>query len=233
MRNKLFALSFLAALFVAPLAQAQDVVRHFTPLVGTAGSETSLAVSPSSIFEGTPVTLKADVQPTNGGPSPTGTVSFYLFGGYLLGSAPVEGTTASLTLPTLKLGTGKYFIDAVYSGDKNYKGSTSSDSYFTVTCDTNSTSDMSASPSSLKPGGIVTLATDVSPNQGGPIPTGTVLFFETHGTYLGSAPLIAGVATLKVSTAGIAPGTYTVVSVYQGSSIYLPSTSEIDTVVVE
>jgi hypothetical protein len=184
------------------------------------------------VFHGTPVTLTADVQPTNGGPSPTGTVSFYA-DGWLLGCVPLKGTTASITISTYNVTPGTFTLTAVYSGDKNYKSSTSNISTVVVSCDSNSTSDMSASPSSLLPGGIETLATDVSPNQGGPIPTGIVKFYEIYGTYLGEAPLIDGVATLNINTTGIAPGTYQVYSVYQGSSIYEQSTSETDTVVVE
>jgi hypothetical protein len=118
-------------------------------------------------------------------------VSFYI-GGYLVGCAPVSGTTAQVTISTRNIPTGTYAVYAVYSGDK-------------------------------------------TPNQGGPIPTGTVLFFEGKDCahYLGSAPLIAGVATLTVATSGLPQGTYQVTSYYTGDSIYLPSTSETDYVWVQ
>lgn len=235
MRRSQLLFSLVVALALVPAAYSQDTARHMVALTtSTSGSETSLAVSPTQVDHGTPVTLKADVQPTQGGPEPTGTVSFYI-GGYLVGCAPVSGTTAQVTISTRNIPTGTYAVYAVYSGDKNYKSSTSSDNYFSVLCDSNSTSDMAASPSWIYPGTPVTLSTDVSPNQGGPIPTGTVLFFEGKDCahYLGSAPLIAGVATLTVATSGLPQGTYQVTSYYTGDSIYLPSTSETDYVWVQ
>jgi hypothetical protein len=226
------SLCLLGTLAFVPAAYSQDVVGHKLTAATTSPSETSLAASPSWVFNGTPVTLTADVQPTQGGPAPTGTVTFYE-NGWLLGTATLKNNTASITAPTLNVPGGTYTLTASYSGDKNYSSSKSSAVTVTVSCDSNSTSDMAASPSSLEPGGIVTLATDVSPNQGGPIPTGVVYFYEIHGTFLGQATLVWGVATLNINTTGIAPGTYQVYSVYQGSSIYEKSTSETDTIVVE
>jgi hypothetical protein len=231
MRTNVLALSLLAVVAAAPLAHSQESIHKLSAKVIAAGSATSLAVSPSSVFNGTPVVLKADVQPTQGGPTPTGTVTFY-GQGFLLGTATLSGTTASITVPTRGLPQGTYEITADYSGSATYAASKSGQVSVFVSCDSNSTSDMAASPASLKEGGTVTFATDVSPNQGGAIPTGIVKFYEIHGSYIGQATLVWGVATLNVSTAGITPGTYQIYSVYQGDSIYEPSTSETDTVVV-
>jgi hypothetical protein len=230
MRRILLSLSLLS-LAIVPAVHAQDVVAHKIKTLTTAPSATSLAVSPSWVFNGTPVTLKADVQPTEGGPTPTGTVTFY-GNGFELGTATLSGTTASLTVPTFYLPQGTYEITAVYSGCNSYASSKSGQVAVYVSSESNSTSDMAASPSSLKQGGTVTFATDVSPNQGGSIPTGIVKFYEIHGSYIGEATLVWGVATLNVSTASISPGTYQIYSVYQGSTIYEPSTSETDTIVV-
>jgi hypothetical protein len=196
----------------------------------------SLAVSPFEVFRGTPVTFKADVQSSVGGPAPTGTVTFFV-AGYNVGTAPLYQTTASINFGTRNIGEGTFNVTAVYNGSATYNKSTSPVEQFYVMCgcSTNSTSDMSASPSSFKPGQILTLATDVSPNQGGPDPTGTVLFYAgpNHEYYLGSAPIVQGVATLYVNTKGVPPGTYQVESEYTGNSIYLPSTSETDYVNVQ
>jgi hypothetical protein len=229
-------ISSMGALALVPVTHAQDLEKR-QPMVGmtaSSNSETSLAVSPTLVDHGTPVTFSADVQPTQGGPEPTGTVGFYL-GGYLLGTAPVKNTVASITFPTRNVPTGTYGIYAKYSGDSNYKGSQSDKQYFGVNCQSNSTSDMAASPSWIYPGTVITLATDVSQNQGGPNPTGTVLFFEGPNAeyYLGSAPIINNVATLNVNTKGASHGAYQFTSYYTGDKIYLPSTSETDWVWVQ
>jgi hypothetical protein len=219
-----------------PLDSTRLATRNLVALGSDKPTITSIAASPSSVFQGTPVTITADVQTAVGGTAPTGTVSFYVCSGTYLGTATLFDTTASITAPTLKIAPGTYLVKAVYSGDSQYASSSSSCVPVTVMNQGNSTSDMAASPSSITPGEIVTLATDVSPNQGGPIPTGVVDFYEvTNGTYyyLGQATLVSGVATLYVPTTGIPAGTYHVVSVYQGSSIYEPSTSETDTILVQ
>ena len=266
MRRILLSLSLLGALSLAPAAFSQDVARIATPvrtpvsgttslvtvpqaldstkvatrnmvaMFGDKPTITSVAASPSSVFQGTPVTVTADVQSAVGGIAPTGTVGFYVCTGTYLGTATLANHEASITAPTLKIAPGTYMVKAVYSGDSQYASSTSSCVPVTVMNQGNSTSDMAASPSSITPGEIVTLATDVSPNQGGPIPTGVVDFYEvSNGTYfyLGQATLISGVATLYVPTYGLPPGTYHVVSMYLGSSIYEPSTSETDTILVQ
>ena len=218
--------------------KAGDKVAPDCSCGGGSGSNTTigLAVSPSQVFRGTPVTFSADVQSAVGGAAPTGTVTFYV-SGYNVGTATLKNTVASITFATKNIGTGTFPVQAVYNGNGSYEKSTSVivSFYIDCGCTTNSTSDMAASPSSFKPGQILTLATDVSPNQGGPDPTGTVLFYAgpNHEFYLGSAPIVNGVATLYVNTTGITPGTYQVESTYTGNAIYLPSNSETDYVNVE
>jgi len=245
MRRTLLTLSLVGILGIVPAAIAQadvavttrseasriaaQVKAHAATL---AVSTTGFAASPSWVFNGTPVTLTADVQSGDGGPAPTGTVTFYA-AGFNAGTVALVNGTASVTVPTRGVPGSTYQLWAVYNGDTNYACSTSAKVPVTVSSESNSTSDMAASPSSLLPGGIVTFATDVSPNQGGAIPTGIVKFYEIHGTYLGEATLVWGVATLNVNTTGVAPGTYQIYSVYQGDSIYEPSTSETDTVVIQ
>ena len=78
-------------------------------------------------------TLTATVHHTGSGVAPTGTVSFY-DGATLLGTAPVQPDgTATLTTT---FGGGPHSITAVYSGDTNYAGSTSTPATpVTVACD--------------------------------------------------------------------------------------------------
>ena len=79
--------------------------------------------NPTSQIPGVSVTLDAVVTPSLPG-TPTGTVSFYN-GATLLGTVTLTAnSTASFSTSTLAI--GQYSVTAVYSGDTNYYGSTSS-----------------------------------------------------------------------------------------------------------
>ena len=86
--------------------------------VNQAGTTTSLASSTSTSTYGTSVALTATV--TSGA---TGTVTF-LDGTTTLGTGTISGTTATFSTVAVKAGT--HSITAVYGGDANYTGSTSS-----------------------------------------------------------------------------------------------------------
>lgn len=89
------------------------------------GSITSLNASAASIHAGDPVTFTAAVAPaTPGGPTPTGTVSFF-DNGATIGTAALSADGAA-TFSTSSLPVGTDRITASYSGDGSYSGSTSS-----------------------------------------------------------------------------------------------------------
>jgi hypothetical protein len=220
----------MGCLALVPLAQAQEATVT-VGLTASSNSETSLAISPSSVDAGTPVTFKADVQPTQGGPNATGTVSFF-YDGYLLGTAPVVGTVATLNFSSSNIPAGTYGIKAYYGGNTKYQPSTSSAAYFTVVCSTNSQTSLSASPGSVEPGNPITLTADVQPKQGGPSATGTVLFFIDNN-YVGSATIKNTVAILSVPTGGAAKGKYSINAIYLGAGPYLASASNTAYVTVE
>ncbi|MGH6876834.1 MAG: Ig-like domain-containing protein, partial [Rhizomicrobium sp.] len=99
-----------------------------------ATSSTSLSASPTSPqVQGTAVTLTAIIKKTTGAlaTSATGTMNFndrHSTGAStvttVVGTAPVSGGTASLTISTLPRGSNS--LTATFSGDSSYKGSTSS-----------------------------------------------------------------------------------------------------------
>jgi len=60
---------------------------------------------------------------TSGGPTPTGTVEVRQ-GATVLGTGPVAGGSASITLPAGSLTPGTAALTAVYSGDANVAGKT-------------------------------------------------------------------------------------------------------------
>lgn len=97
--------------------------------VGATGTEVlpgggvALAVSPDPAAVGSVVTLTATVTGSSGGPTPTGSVTFYN------GTSPIAGpltlTNGATAYSTTSLPMGIYSIVASYSGDANYLGSNS------------------------------------------------------------------------------------------------------------
>lgn len=56
-------------------------------------------------------------------------------------------------------------------------------------------------------------------------PSGTVTFYTSTGTQLGSATLSSGLATLTLSTSSLSTGTYTIYASYGGDTTFASSTS--------
>jgi Bacterial Ig-like domain (group 3) len=88
---------------------------------------TTVAFSPGSPprFFGNPVTLTATVAPVGGSGTPTGTVTFK-DGSTTLASSVTLNASGVSTFATSALSVGNNTITAVYSGDTDFQGSTSS-----------------------------------------------------------------------------------------------------------
>lgn len=84
---------------------------------------TTLATTATILLSGQSVTLTATVAPVGVG-TPTGTVSF-LNGAATIGSPITLGAGGIAVLTTTSLPDGNNVVTAVYSGDKNFTGSTS------------------------------------------------------------------------------------------------------------
>ena len=91
-------------------------------VVNQASSTTSLTSSPNPSTVGQSVTFTATVTPQFGG-TPTGTVTFYKNATVSLGTVPLSGGQAMLSVGFT--GPGTKPITAAYSGDTNYTPSTS------------------------------------------------------------------------------------------------------------
>ena len=162
------------------------------------------------------MTLTATVSPSTA----TGTVTFY-DGATMLATVALTGTdTASYSASTLAV--GGHPVTAVYSGDANDAGSTSSILNQTVNPD-NTHVALTVSNTAPVVGQKVTLKATVSvlPPGTGPA-TGSVTFFE-GSTALGSATLSSGVASLLVPFTTAGPGSVT--AVYSGNATDATSTS--------
>ncbi len=186
---------------------------------------TAVSASPNPASFGQSVTITATVASAfNAGPL-TGTVTFY-DGTTSLGSAAVGNGQATLSTTTLLMGANA--ITASYSGNTDYKPSTSAVLTETVnTATTTTTLNSSLNPSSYNQS--VTFTSGVS-SLGG-TPTGTVTFVDGT-TALGTSTLSgSGIATFSISTLSV--GTHSITAVYNGSADFSGSTSPVLSQVVQ
>ncbi|MET0015947.1 Ig-like domain repeat protein, partial [Oscillibacter sp.] len=194
---------------------ATNAVDEATFPTPTSSTTLSVSVNKSSIVSGSSATLTA----TGLQPAATGTVTFKSSGGTVLGTAQVSGGTASCdTATTLPIGNYND-ITAVYSGDVNYLGTSSTlASTFIVTGTTPTALTASVRDSSVMYGTPVSLMSSGLPTAA----TGTVTFTNSDGTVLGTAAVSNGAANC-VTKSNLAVGTYNVTAAYCGDSTYEPS----------
>lgn len=180
---------------------------------------TTLAPVPTpnpSVYQ-EPVTLTASVS-SSGGTPPNGENVTFMSGATSLGMAQLTSGTAGLT--TTNLPTGTDSITAVYSGDANFSGSTSTAASQTVNKASSSTSlTSSANPSTF--GQSVTLTANISGQFAG-VATGMVSF-SNGNTSLGSATVSNNTASLTTTTLPV--GADSITAAYSGDSNFTGSTS--------
>ena len=165
-------------------------------VVNKASSTVALASLPNPSTFGASVTLTATV--TAGA---TGTVTFEDNGAAISGALPISGSTATFTTSTLVAGT--HPIIAVYSGDINYNGATSSvltqvvnKASLTVTANDASRSYGTANPAFTSTiTGFVNGDTQASVVTGSPSLTTTATTVSPPGTY----PITAALGTLATN----------------------------------
>lgn len=188
----------------------------------TTSSKVTTLTNPAVV--GQSVTFTATVTANSPGSGvPTGTVIFY-DGTSQIGTGTLNSSgKATLTLSSLALGS--HSITLSYSGDTNYKASTSA--VFSETIDQAATKTVvtsSHNPSVF--GQSVTFTAKVtvkSPGSG--VPTGTVIFYDGT-TQIGTGTLnSSGQATLITSS--LAVGSHSIKAVFQGDTNFTSSTSAI------
>lgn len=180
--------------------------------VTQANSTTRLTASPQPVAYGSPLTLTALVV----SPAGTGTVTF-LEGGTTLGQANVvNGSLGNATLTLSTLSAGIHSIGAVYSGDANVIGSSSSP--LSVTVNPASTSvRLVVSATTVTVGTNLTVTATVLPATA----SGVVSFYDgvpnsSAQTLLGTGTLSGGVATFSTST--LALGGHSLSAAYAGDA---------------
>lgn len=188
-----------------------------TETVNQATATTGVVSNLNPATFGQSVIFTATVQ-ANGTGTPTGTVTL-MDGGTSIGSGSLSGGNAvQFTIGTLT--GGSHSITAVYSGDANFSGSTSTGLGETVNpASTATTVATSANPVSV--GQAVTFTATVQPSTG-TTASGNVNFLDGT-TVLGSVALASNTAQLTLST--LAPGSHSITAVYGGSANLAGSTS--------
>jgi hypothetical protein len=204
--------------FTLQPGSAALLLKETTP----SASSTTLSSSANPSKVGQSVTFTATVTGVPGGATPTGSVAFR-DGSTVLGSGTLVNGTASFT--TASLAAGSHSLTAVYGGDGNYAGSTSSALTETINPagPAATTTTLSASSATSVYEQPLTF-TAVVTGAGG-TPAGKVTFLDGTKS-LGAVTLSNGTATLSVAT--LTAGSHSVTAVYGGSSSFAGSTSAAD-----
>jgi ELWxxDGT repeat protein len=183
---------------------------------GTVATSTTIHPSASSVAVGQAITFTASVKAPGPG-APGGAVTFF-DRGTLLGTGQLNAA-GSATYTTHSLAAGSHTITAVYAGAGGFRSSSSAPVNVTIRPATATA--LTASLSSALSGQPVTLTAKVTAAVGAVTPGGMVTFMDGT-TYLGTAQLQNGVATLQ---ARFTPGAHAVTAAYYGNALFFGSNS--------
>ena len=210
-------------------------------VTGTALATVTNTTGPSqTINPSGSVVLSANVVSGDGGPAPTGTVTFFdnstsqNVATVALDIGTGESSSAQVTV-TGVLAQGGHQIIADYSGDTNYAPAHSGPIVVEVQPSSTTTSVV---PSTSTPGGGTTFtvsATITSLDAGtGAVPPSGTIDFRLDGVSQGTKQVITGTpSTASISmTAPYTGGAHQIVGFYSGDNNYYNSTSNADTITV-
>jgi hypothetical protein len=203
---------------------AENTSTVLTETIKKATSSVALSSSSNPALIGQSVTYTATVSPQFGG-TPSGTVTFKQ-GAVVLGTVPLSGGVAAFTTSYANAGT--FTIKAAYSGDGNFVSSLSAALKEVVTGSSVSvavTSDVN--PSAF--GQPVTITATLSTS--GPTLDGQTVTFQTGPTFLGSATISGGVATL--STSSLNAGVRKITANYNGDAAHSPASGSLSQTVTK
>jgi len=172
-------------------------------------------VNPGNPGPNTPVTITEPIPP-----GVTGPVTFYN-GGTPIGTAPVVGGSATLTVPSLPVGTDT--ITATATNTATSGTLTSPPTQVTVG-KAPATVTLASSVNPSAPGQAITFSAGVTTGA-----TGTVTFLD-GSTILGTGTITGGAATF--TTSALAIGTHSITASYGGDSSYNAGVSAVLTQVV-
>jgi len=202
-------------------ASSQTSPFTVTLLPAQMATTTALKVSPNPTIEGGTTTFAVTVNP-NGVTVPSGKVTL-LAGSTTVGTITLNNGTGSISF-SADIAPGKYSVQAVYSGDTYNIASTSSAVSVAVDAQSSTTTAVTFSPSTIVAGASTLMSVAVTPAISNVTPTGTVTV-TANGTAVAALTLSNGKASEELSTAGLTPGSYSIVGKYSGSSLATASTS--------
>jgi hypothetical protein len=182
--------------------------------------DVTVATSPEPSGVNAPMTFTASVRasaPAAGAPG--GLVRFY-DGATLLGSAPLNGGSASLSTAGLDPGTRS--IEARYDGDGSFEPGTVTASHVIRDAGNTPSLALSSSRNPSNAGQSVTLTATVSMSAG---PVNGVVEFYDGATLLATPAIAAGRATF--TTASLAAGSHAITARYTGANGVPPSQSDV------
>ena len=209
----------LSATYSGDSAHAKSTTAPHVQKVKAEATTTMLASSANPSKAGQPFTLTARIGGIPGANGPIGTVSFF-DGTNVLGTAPVRGDRAALTIGTLA--AGSHDITARYSGTAIYEASISSVLVQGVQAAKKATT-VTTLVSSVNPSALneaVTFTARVT-GEGG-TPTGSVRI-EEGGNLLGTVVLSDGVAAFTTSRLPL--GSHSIHAIYSGDGKFSGSQS--------
>jgi len=154
----------------------------------------------------------------------TGTATFTINGTPFAGGPVTLDSNGQAQIPLSTVNAGAAQIKVSYSGDGNFKPSSST---YTLSIQKDgSTAQGSSTPSSTNFGQPVTLTATLSANApGSGTPTGSVTFYDgpvANNIVLGTGTLSSGTATISTST--LTPGNHTITLAYNGDSNFKVTT---------
>lgn len=162
---------------------------------------------------------------TEGAVKPSGNVTFY-DSNTALGTVKVDDT-GTARYSTTAFTPGVHVISAVYQGDSLNGSSRSSDLHIVVESGSEvqpqPTLTLTTSNSNVAVGGSVTLTANIAGESGKAAPTGSI-FFQDAGVKVGEAN-IDGTGNATITITGLEAGTRNYVALYEGDSVYLPTSS--------
>ena len=168
-----------------------------------------------NIGSGQPITLTATVAPSTA----TGTVAFYN-GSTDIGNGTLSNGVATYTLSN-GLAEGNYTFKAIYGGDTNYSGSTSSPTA-SLTVLQATTLPLTVSPANFAAvNQSVTITATLSPYS---VSSNEYVNLLNGTSTINDAPLVNGVVTFSYPN-GLQQGSYSFTAVYDGDGVLAGSTS--------
>ena len=187
------------------------------------GSFVNFTAVPTTLVQGTFVSIATTVTPTS--PVPTGTAQLLLDGSLYGAKFPLVNGVVTLPLVTMNLQVGKHSLNVAYSGGGNYQGSYGTAITLTISAPGATKSEVAIIdlPALVGTGLDATFSASITPTS--PTPTGIVQITLDSGNP-GPPILITGAVTsLSIPATSLSNGVHTVKVFYSGDDTYAFSTS--------